>query len=168
MGSAACSAKFSAVARYFKVGVSALRAWPYTVPERLDGGFHKSEIPTTCPGGSKYVNTAEWTLQQFRECVTGMKHMDTHSRPGQHLFRRLDAALKSMGLTVLRTAIQIAPGECRLRTLQSAQRAESICTMIPLNEGHVRQTLKGWLAHYNHGRPHSSLGPGIPNRSVPT
>jgi putative transposase len=34
--------------------------------------------------------------------------------------------------------------------------------MIPLNEGHVRQTLKGWLAHYNHGRPHSSLGPGIP------
>jgi hypothetical protein len=28
--------------------------------------------------------------------------------------------------------------------------------------------LKGWLARYNHGRPHSSLGPGIPKRSVPT
>jgi len=62
----------------------------------------------------------------------------------------------------IENAIQIAPGECRLRTLQSAQRTESVCTMIPLNEGHVRQTLKGWLAHYNHGRPHSSLVPGIP------
>ena len=34
--------------------------------------------------------------------------------------------------------------------------------MIPFNEGHIRQTLKSWTAHYNRARPHSSLGPGMP------
>jgi hypothetical protein len=27
----------------------------------------------------------------------------------------------------------------------------------------VRQILKEWVAHYNEGRPHSSLGPGLPD-----
>jgi hypothetical protein len=34
--------------------------------------------------------------------------------------------------------------------------------MIPLNEAHLRQILKDWKTHYLRGRPHSSLGPGIP------
>jgi len=39
--------------------------------------------------------------------------------------------------------------------------------MIPFNEAHIRQILKSWASHYNRGRPHSSLGPGIPDRSSP-
>jgi putative transposase len=39
--------------------------------------------------------------------------------------------------------------------------------MIPLNESHIRIILKPWIVHYNRGRPHSSLGPGIPEPSVP-
>jgi hypothetical protein len=78
------------------------------------------------------------------------------------IYSRSTRGIEIDGLDRIKNAIQIAPGECRLRTLQSAQCVESFCTMIPLNEGHVRQTLKGWLAHYNHGRPHSRLGPGIP------
>ena len=35
--------------------------------------------------------------------------------------------------------------------------------MIPLTESHVRAVLKRWVAHYNQGRPHASLGPGIPD-----
>ena len=35
--------------------------------------------------------------------------------------------------------------------------------MIPLTESHLRVVLKRWVAHYNQGRPHSSLGPGIPD-----
>jgi hypothetical protein len=31
----------------------------------------------------------------------------------------------------------------------------------------VQQILKSWTYHYNQGRPHSSLGPGIPDRSSP-
>lgn len=30
--------------------------------------------------------------------------------------------------------------------------------MIPINESHIQQTLKSWQAHYNFGRPQSSLG----------
>ena len=34
--------------------------------------------------------------------------------------------------------------------------------MIPISEAHLRAILKSWVEHYNRGRPHSSLGPGVP------
>jgi hypothetical protein len=34
--------------------------------------------------------------------------------------------------------------------------------MIPLSERHLRGILSEWVAHYNHARPHRSLGPGVP------
>jgi hypothetical protein len=95
-------------------------------------------LPTIGPSGSKYVNTAEWTLQQFRECVMGDEAYGyvIHDRDSIYLASR--RCIEIDGLDRIENAIQIAPGECRLRTLQSAQRAESVCTMIPLNERHVR------------------------------
>jgi Integrase core domain len=38
--------------------------------------------------------------------------------------------------------------------------------LIPLNERHLRQILSAWLPHYNHGRPHASLGPGTPEATA--
>jgi hypothetical protein len=35
--------------------------------------------------------------------------------------------------------------------------------MIPLSEFHLRFTRESWIAHYNGGRPHMSLGPGLPS-----
>jgi hypothetical protein len=35
--------------------------------------------------------------------------------------------------------------------------------MIPLSEAHLRAILKCWVTHYNGGRPHSALGPGVPD-----
>src|SRR5262249_15024189 len=29
--------------------------------------------------------------------------------------------------------------------------------------GHLKKISVSWMAHYNRGRPHSSLGPGIPD-----
>jgi len=43
-------------------------------------------------------------------------------------------------------------------------RRECLDFMILLNERHLRMTLCPWVAHYNKGRPHSSLGPGIPEK----
>ena len=40
-------------------------------------------------------------------------------------------------------------------------RRECLDFMIPL-ERQFRGTLRSWVAHYNKGRPHSSLGPGTP------
>ena len=42
-------------------------------------------------------------------------------------------------------------------------RRECLDFLIPLNERHLRGLLKEWVAHYNRGRPHASLGPGIPD-----
>ena len=41
-------------------------------------------------------------------------------------------------------------------------RRECLDFLIPLNKRHLRGILKEWVVHYNRGRPHSSLGPGIP------
>jgi putative transposase len=42
-------------------------------------------------------------------------------------------------------------------------RRECLDFVIPLNERHVRRVLAEWVAQYNRGRPHASLGPGIPD-----
>jgi len=42
-------------------------------------------------------------------------------------------------------------------------RRECLDWMIPLKEDHLRRVLQAWVAHYNRGRPHTSLGPGIPD-----
>ena len=33
--------------------------------------------------------------------------------------------------------------------------------LIPINERHLKMTIKEWVLHYHRGRRHSSLGPGI-------
>jgi hypothetical protein len=48
-------------------------------------------------------------------------------------------------------------------------RRECLDWVIPLSEAHLRSILKSWVEHYNRGRPHSALGPGVPdppNKSV--
>src|ERR1039458_6074537 len=49
--------------------------------------------------------------------------------------------------------------------LIGTMRREFLDFVIPLGERHLRSLLKGWVAHYNQSRPHSSLGPGIPEPS---
>jgi hypothetical protein len=41
-------------------------------------------------------------------------------------------------------------------------RRECLDFVIPLGENHLHGILTAWVAHYNEGRPHMSLGPGIP------
>ena len=51
-------------------------------------------------------------------------------------------------------------------------RRECLDFMIPMTEPHLRAILREWISHYNRGRPHSSLGPGLPDpppdRGVPS
>ena len=42
-------------------------------------------------------------------------------------------------------------------------RRECLDWLIPFNERHVDRIMRAWVAHYNRGRPHASLGPGIPD-----
>jgi putative transposase len=41
-------------------------------------------------------------------------------------------------------------------------RRECLDFLSPLRERQLRRSLQLWIDHYNRGRPHMSLGPGIP------
>jgi len=107
--------------------------------------------------------TAEWTLQQFREAI-----------PSDHSYRLLicdrdsifspemDEQLKAFGLRVLRTPARAPQANAYCERLVGTVRRECLDFMIPLGEKHLGRILAEWVTHYNQGRPHLSLGPGIP------
>ena len=44
-------------------------------------------------------------------------------------------------------------------------RRECLDWLIPLSESHLRSKLREWAGHYNHARPHTALGLGVPDPS---
>jgi putative transposase len=64
-----------------------------------------------------------------------------------------------MSLQVLKTPVR-AP---QANALRWDGQARCLDWMIPLNERHVRSVLAEWIPHYNSERPHSALGPGLPD-----
>jgi putative transposase len=74
----------------------------------------------------------------------------------------LDQQLKAFGLRVLRTPARAPKANAYCERLVGSIRRECLDFMIPLGEKHLRRILAEWVTHYNQGRPHLSLGPGIP------
>jgi len=107
--------------------------------------------------------TAEWTLQQFREAL-----------PGSHPYRfvlhdrdriysgELDQQVAALGVRILRTPVRAPKANSRCERLVGTVRRECLDFLIPLGEGHLKRVLNIWVTHYNQGRVHMSLGPGIP------
>jgi putative transposase len=107
--------------------------------------------------------TAAWTLQQFREAI-----------PSDHPYRFLihdrdsifaaevDEQRKAFGLKVLRTPARAPKANAYCERLVGTVRRECLDFMIPLSEKQLRMILAEWVTHDNRGRPHASLGPGIP------
>jgi len=113
--------------------------------------------------------TADWTLQQFRECIAGDEGYRFVIHDRDRIYSRdFDAALKTLGLTVLRTPRKAPKANAICERWIGSARRECLDFIIPISEAHIRQTLKCWVAHYNRGRPHSSLGPGTPDPNSPT
>jgi putative transposase len=116
--------------------------------------FHVTEHPT-----------ADWTLQQFREAI-----------PSNHSYRflihdrhatfssELDTAVAALGVRALKTPVRTPQANAFCERLIGTMRRECLDFMIPLHERHLRTIIREWISHYNRGRPHSSLGPGIPDR----
>jgi hypothetical protein len=73
-----------------------------------------------------------------------------------------------MGLEVLKTPVRVPQANAFCERLIGTMRRECLDFVIPMNERHLRAVLREWVAHYNRGRPHSSLGPGIPDCPVNT
>jgi len=108
--------------------------------------------------------TADWTLQQFREVANGEQPYRFVLHDRDSIFSsELDSCLKWMGMRVLKTPFRAPQANAFCEWLIGTMRRECLDFVIPGNERHVRRILKEWVAHYNQGRPHSSLGPGIPD-----
>jgi transposase InsO family protein len=108
--------------------------------------------------------TAQWTIQQLREsipCDHGYRWL-IHDRDA--IFSRdVDDAVKAMGIRPLRTPVRAPQANSFCERLIGTIRRECLDYLIPLNERHLRRILTSWKNHYNRGRPHMSLGPGIPD-----
>jgi putative transposase len=107
--------------------------------------------------------TAAWTLQQFREAVASDHSYRFLIHDRDSIFStEVDAELQAFGLKVLRTPVQAPKANAYCERLIGSMRRECLDWVIPLNEKHLRRILREWVVHYNRGRPHASLGPGIP------
>ena len=110
--------------------------------------------------------TANWTLQQFREVITGEEtyRFLMHDRDSIHS-SEFDSALKAMGLKILKTPFRAPQANAFCERLVGSIRRECLDLLISLNERHLQRILKEWAIHYNRGRPHSSVGPSVPEPS---
>jgi transposase InsO family protein len=110
--------------------------------------------------------TAEWTIQQFRAVVTGDEpyRFVIHDRDAIYS-SAVDRALASMQLHALVTPVRAPTANAFCERLIGTARRECLDHLIPLHERHLRKILAEWVPHYNRGRPHASLGPGIPEPS---
>ncbi len=108
--------------------------------------------------------TAAWTSQQFRMIVPGdqLHRFVIHDRDSIYA-EGVDRTLRAMGLQVLKTPVRSPQANAHCERLIGTIRRECLDFVIPLNERHLRRVMTEWVAHYNRGRPHASLGPGIPH-----
>lgn len=108
--------------------------------------------------------SAAWTLQQLRNtigCEERYKFL-LHDRDG--IFAsHLDESIRALGIKVLKSAPRTPKMNAICERVIGTIRRECLDWLIPLSEGHLRSILKSWIAHYNGGRPHMSLGPGVPD-----
>ena len=74
----------------------------------------------------------------------------------------LDKAVAAMGVRVLRTPPRAPQANAVCERLVGTIRRECLDFFIPLGQRHLKNILNRWVLHYNHGRVHMSLGPGIP------
>ena len=108
--------------------------------------------------------TADWTLQQLREVVgeVGEHRYLIHDR--DRIFsRHLDHSIEALGLRVLRSPVSSPKANAICERVIGTIRRECLDWLIPMSETHLRAILKEWVAHYNQGRVHSVLGPGVPD-----
>jgi putative transposase len=107
--------------------------------------------------------TAAWTLQQFREAIdneAGTRFL-IHDRD-QIYSQELDRLIEDWGVKVLKTPFRSPQANSYCERLIGSLRRGGLDFLIPLSESHLRRMVKDWQIYYNQARPHSSLGPGLP------
>jgi putative transposase len=107
--------------------------------------------------------TAPWTLQQLREAIPADHSYRFLLHDRDSIFsQQLDQHIHHLGLRVLKTPPQSPRANALCERLIGTLRWECLDYLIPLSANHVERVLTQWVCHYNEGRPHMALGPGIP------
>ena len=108
--------------------------------------------------------TAAWTLQQGREVLAAphASRVVLHDRDRSYA-SGLDAAVTARGVRGLRTPIHAPQANALCDRRLGSLRREGLDSLIPFGEDPRRKILRAWRLHSNRGRPHSHLGPGLPD-----
>jgi putative transposase len=107
--------------------------------------------------------TAEWTIQQFREFLAFDHPYRFVIHDRDSIFSTaVDSALRSFGIGALKTPVRAPKANAFCERLIGTFRRECLDFLIPIHEQHLRRITAEFVRHYNRGRPHSALGPGIP------
>lgn len=77
--------------------------------------------------------------------------------------KHLDDSIRALGVQVLRSPVASPKANAICERVIGTARRECLDWLIPMSEAHLRAILKCWVTHYNGGRPHSALGPGVPD-----
>ena len=115
--------------------------------------------------------TADWTLQQLREAIPANHQYGFLIRDRDAKFSsRLDESIRRLRVQILKTPVQAPKANAICERAIGTIRRECLDYLIPLGERHLYRILSEWVSHFNAARPHSALGPGIPDppKGVPT
>jgi putative transposase len=105
-----------------------------------------------------------WTLQQVREAVGFEERYEYLLHDRDSIFaKHLDESVKRLGINVLKSPHRCPQANAICERVIGTIRRECLDWLIPLSESHLRSILKSWIPHYNAGRPHMALGPGVPD-----
>ena len=108
--------------------------------------------------------TAEWATQQFREFLAYDHPYNFVLHDRDSIFSSaLDKELRGFGVRVLKSPPRSPKANAFCERLIGTIRRECLDYIIPIHQRHLRQTVNEFARYYNRGRPHSSLGPGIPD-----
>ena len=113
--------------------------------------------------------TAAWTLQQLREAVGLQDRYEYLLHDRDSIFaNHLDESIGRLGVKVLKSPPHSPMANAICERVIGTIRRECLDWLIPLSASHIRSILKSWVPHYNTGRPHMALGPGVPDPPTAT
>ena len=111
--------------------------------------------------------TADWCVQQFRELLAFYHPYKFLIHDRDSIFSAaVDQAIRDCGVRVLKSPVRSPTANAYCERLIGTIRRDCLDYFIPLHERHLRKTVAEFAVHYNQGRPHSALGPGIPEPPV--
>jgi len=113
-----------------------------------------------------------WTAQAARNTVMALEQrlgpQVSDPGPRQPITTAVDAVFEAEGIKVLRSPAQAPRAHAICERVIGTLRRELLDRILILGEEHLRRVLAEYLRHYNHARPHRTLGQLAPAQAEHT